>query len=124
MTDRSFFDIPSDERQRILGRSWEDGSLNFWIGGFRKVFFDEEVNAEFSEFVRERIRERVKDPVVAEKLTPRDHGFGTRRVPLETGYYEAFNRDNVELVDTAPNRSRASQRAASRPPPTSTRWTF
>jgi cation diffusion facilitator CzcD-associated flavoprotein CzcO len=41
----------------------------------------------------------VKDPKVAEKLIPKDHGFGTRRVPLESGYFEAYNRDNVLLVD-------------------------
>ncbi len=98
--NRPFFDVPPEERQRILQRLWDDGSLNFWIGGFAEVFFDERVNAEFSEFVRQRIRARVKDPKVAEMLVPHDHGFGTRRVPLETGYYEAFNRDNVTLVDT------------------------
>src|SRR4029079_11200393 len=45
------------------------------------------------------IRERVKDPKVADKLIPKNHGFGTRRLPLETFYYEVYNRDNVELVD-------------------------
>ncbi|MGE0674823.1 MAG: flavin-containing monooxygenase [Methylibium sp.] len=98
--DRNFYDVDPAERQRILQRLWDDGSLNFWIGGFREVFFDEKVNAEFSDFVRQRIRERVKDPKVADKLVPQDYGFGTRRVPLETKYYEAFNRDNVLLVDT------------------------
>jgi cation diffusion facilitator CzcD-associated flavoprotein CzcO len=43
----------------------------------------------------------VKDPKVAEKLIPRNHGFGTRRLPLETFYYEVYNQDNVELVDIA-----------------------
>jgi len=47
----------------------------------------------------DRIRRRVKDPVVAEKLIPRDHGFGVQRVPMETNYFEAYNRDNVHLVD-------------------------
>ncbi len=49
--------------------------------------------------MRERIAERVDDPEIAEKLIPRDHAFGTKRVPLENGYYEIFNRDNVDLVD-------------------------
>jgi cation diffusion facilitator CzcD-associated flavoprotein CzcO len=52
-----------------------------------------------TEFVTEKIRERVKDPKVAEKLIPTDHGFGTRRVPMETRYYEVYNQDNVRLVD-------------------------
>ena len=60
---------------------------------------DEEANAEFSEFIADKIRSRVHDPVVAEKLIPKDHGFGVQRVPLETRYYEAYNRDNVHLVD-------------------------
>ena len=41
----------------------------------------------------------MKDPAVAEKLIPRDHGFGVQRVPMETRYFEAYNRDNVHLVD-------------------------
>jgi cation diffusion facilitator CzcD-associated flavoprotein CzcO len=56
-------------------------------------------NAEFSEYVAGRIRRRVKDPKTAEKLIPKDHGFGVQRVPLETRYYEAYNRPNVHLVD-------------------------
>ena len=58
-----------------------------------------EINDEYSEFVRNKIRQRVKDPVVAEMLTPKDHPFGSKRVPCESGYYEAYNRDNVLLVD-------------------------
>ena len=46
-----------------------------------------------------KIRQRVKDQAVAEKLIPKNHGFGTRRVPLETRYYEVYNQPNVELVD-------------------------
>jgi len=56
-------------------------------------------NEVYSEFIANKIRERVHDPETAEKLIPKDHGFGTRRVPLETNYYEAYNRDNVHLVD-------------------------
>jgi cation diffusion facilitator CzcD-associated flavoprotein CzcO len=49
--------------------------------------------------MRRKIRARVKDPRVAEMLIPTDHGFGTRRVPLESGYYEVYNQPNVRLVD-------------------------
>ena len=52
-----------------------------------------------TEFMRRRIRARVRDPKVAEKLIPTNHGFGTRRVPLESGYYEVYNQPNVRLVD-------------------------
>src|SRR5438477_8948866 len=52
-----------------------------------------------SDFVATKTRARVKDPAVAEKLIPKNHGFGTRRVPLESGYYEVYNQPNVKLVD-------------------------
>jgi len=96
---RVFKDLSKAEREAALSELWADGSLSFWIGSFAEVFFDEEVSEEFSQFVRARMRERIKDPEVAKKLIPTDHGFGTRRVPLETKYFEAYNRDNVELVD-------------------------
>jgi cation diffusion facilitator CzcD-associated flavoprotein CzcO len=62
---------------------------------------NETVNAEISEFTRAKIRARIKDPVLAEKLVPKSFGFGTARVPLESGYYDVYNRDNVELVDVS-----------------------
>ena len=64
-----------------------------------EIFTDEKANAELSEYMAERIRGRVTDPVVAEKLVPKDHGFGVQRVPMETNYLEAYNRENVHLVD-------------------------
>ena len=95
-----FLSLSPEERQNKMQALWDDGSLSFWVGSFLSVFVDQTVNDEFSEFVRKRIRARVKDPKIAEMLVPKDHGFGTRRVPLETKYYEVFNRDNVTLVDT------------------------
>ena len=68
------------------------------MGNFADVLIDKEANKLVSAFVADKIRQRVKDPTVADKLIPKDHGFGTRRVPLESGYFEAYNRDNVELV--------------------------
>lgn len=95
----AFHDHPPEVRREVYEKLWQEGSLNFWLGTFFEIFVDEEANAEISEFVREKIRERVKDPELAEKLTPTEYGFGTRRVPLDTGYFETFERDNVELVD-------------------------
>jgi cation diffusion facilitator CzcD-associated flavoprotein CzcO len=60
---------------------------------------DRKANALISDFIARKIRQRVKDPAVAEKLIPKNHGFGTRRVPLETRYYEVYNQPNVKLVD-------------------------
>jgi cyclohexanone monooxygenase len=70
-----------------------------WLGNYDDILESKEANDIVSEWVRGRIRERVDDPETAEKLTPSDHAFGTKRVPLEDGYYEIFNQDNVELVD-------------------------
>lgn len=96
---RSFYDFSAAERRARMEDLWAEGSLSFWVGSYREVFTDETANAEFSEFVREKIRARINDPALAEKLVPSGYGFGTRRVPLETNYYEAFNQDNVSLVD-------------------------
>ena len=75
-----------------------------------------EANEDFAEFVRNKIRARVKDPVVAEKLVPKDHPFGAKRIPLETEYYEAYNRDNVLLVDRPrdPDREPSPRKASRR----------
>ena len=78
---------------------WQEGSLSFWVGLFPELFFDPQVNEEISAFVRDKIRARLKDPKVAEKLIPTAYGFGTRRVPLETNYFEAFNRDKENPIE-------------------------
>jgi len=69
------------------------------VAGFRDILTDRKANALLSDFVARKIRQRVKDPAVAEKLIPTNHGFGTRRVPLETKYLEVYNQPNVSLVD-------------------------
>ncbi len=60
---------------------------------------DEKANAIITEFIARKIRERVKDPKVADILIPKDHGFGMKRVPMETKYFEVYNQPNVTLVD-------------------------
>lgn len=94
----SWADLPVEEQQQILEEIWADGSLVFWVGAFAEMFFEPEVNDVFSEFVRNKIRERINDPEVARKVVPTTYGFGLHRVPLENKYFEAYNRDNVELV--------------------------
>jgi cation diffusion facilitator CzcD-associated flavoprotein CzcO len=96
---RPFFEVPRDERVAKWEKLYGEPGFGIWLANFRDIFMDEEANAEFSEFIADKIRSRVHDPVVAEKLVPKDHGFGVQRVPLETNYYEAYNRDNVHLVD-------------------------
>ena len=96
---RSAFDVSDEEREAIYEKLWHSPGFGFWLGNFYDIMTDEKANATIAEFVRKKIRERVKDPEIAERLTPRDHCFGTKRVPLEGGYYEAYNRPNVQLVD-------------------------
>jgi cyclohexanone monooxygenase len=98
--------LSPEEREREYQARWDTGGFGLWLGNYKDIFVTREANDTISEWLRKKIAERVDDPVTAEKLTPRDHAFGTKRVPLESNYYEAFNRDNVELVDvrTAPIR--------------------
>ncbi len=96
---RKFAEVPEDERLAFWEELYNSPGFGVWLGNFRDVLVDEKVNAEFTKFIADKIRQRVHDPVTAEKLIPKDHGFGTRRVPLDTNYYEAYNRDNVHLID-------------------------
>jgi thioredoxin reductase len=97
---RGTFEVTQDEREAFWEDLYAKPGFAIWMANFRDMLTDPAANALFSDFVARKIRQRVKDPVTAEKLIPKGHGFGTRRVPQETGYYEAFNLPNVELVDT------------------------
>ena len=113
---RKTLDVPPEEREAFWEKLYAEPGFGIWMGNFRDILIDEKANAAISEFIAKKIRQRVKDPKVADKLIPKDHGFGTRRVPLESGYFEAYNRDNVLLVDSSTtSRSSASRRTASRP---------
>ena len=96
---RSFYDVPEQERRAFWDRLYGEPGFGIWLANFPEIFTDERANAELSAYIAARIRQRVRDPAVAEKLIPKDHGFGVQRLPLETNYFEAYNRDNVELVD-------------------------
>lgn len=95
---RKTFDLPEEEREAFWEHQYDSPGFAMWVGNFRDILFDREANKAVSDFVARKIRERVKDQRVAELLIPDDHGFGTRRVPQESGYYEVYNQDNVELV--------------------------
>ena len=97
--EKPLLEATPEERERVFQERYDRGGFGLWLGNYEDILDNKEANDAVSEWVRERIRERVEDPVTAEKLTPSDHAFGTKRVPLEAGYYEIFNRDSVELVD-------------------------
>jgi cation diffusion facilitator CzcD-associated flavoprotein CzcO len=96
---RSIFDVSDEERERFFEEKYNARGMGIWQGNFRDVLTDKRANDLISNFIHRKIRERVKDPATAEKLIPKDHGFGTRRVPHETNYYEVYNQSNVTLVD-------------------------
>lgn len=96
---RGFYDVSREERIALWDQLYDEPGFGIWLQNFREIFTDEKPNAELSEYIAERIRQRVADPVIAEKLIPTDHGFGVQRVPLESNYFEAYNRDNVSLID-------------------------
>jgi cyclohexanone monooxygenase len=91
-------DATPEEREREYQRRWDEGGLNMLLS-FADVMIDEQANREVAEFIKRKVRETVKDPVVAEKLVPGDHPVGTKRICVGTDYYEAYNRDNVTLHD-------------------------
>jgi cation diffusion facilitator CzcD-associated flavoprotein CzcO len=96
---RNALEVSAEEREAFYEKLYREPGFGIWMGNFRDILIDRDANATITEFMRRKIRERVKDPAVAEKLTPTNHGFGTRRVPLESGYYEVYNQPNVRLVD-------------------------
>jgi cation diffusion facilitator CzcD-associated flavoprotein CzcO len=93
------FEATEEERLAFWEELYSSPGFGVWLGNYRDMLTNELANAEFTSFIADKIRERVNDPALAEKLIPKDHGFGTRRVPMETRYYEAYNRANVHLVD-------------------------
>ncbi len=91
-------DFTPEERHERYEEMWERGGIHLSINSYRGVLADETLNDEVSEFVRDKIREAVDDPETARKLLP-DYHFGTKRLILEGGYFETYNRPNVSLVD-------------------------
>jgi cyclohexanone monooxygenase len=71
------------------------------LANYQDLLFNEDANDLISDYLRRKIRQAVKDPAVAEKLVPKGHPYATKRPPLDTNYYETFNKDNVLLVDTS-----------------------
>ncbi len=96
---RSALEVSPEERLEQYETLWAEPGFKKWLSNFYDVMIPGEANEDYAEFVRNKIRERVHDPVVAEKLVPKDHLFGSKRLPCETGYYEVYNQDNVLLVD-------------------------
>ena len=96
-------DVSPEERDRVFEKRWQQGSFNM-LASFGDLITNRQANDFAVQFVHKKIREKVEDPAIAELLCPKSHPFGTKRLCVDTDYYETFNRDNVSLVDvrTAP----------------------
>jgi cation diffusion facilitator CzcD-associated flavoprotein CzcO len=96
---RKTLETSPEDREAFWENLYNSPGFGVWMGQFSDMLTDREANRLASDFIAKKIRQRVKDPAVAEKLIPKNHGLGMRRVPLETHYYEVYNQPNVELVD-------------------------
>lgn len=96
---RKTFDVPEPERLAFWDSLYAKPGFAKYLGNFGDIGLDRAANDAYSAYIADKTRSRINDPAVADKLIPKCHGFGTRRVPLESGYFEAYNRPNVRLVD-------------------------
>ena len=96
---KSALDATEEERTRAYDTKWAEGGSISFLYSFTDLLVNKDSNETAAEFVRRKIRATVKDPRTAELLCPNDHPIGTKRLILDTDYYETYNRDNVTLVD-------------------------
>ena len=97
--ERSALEVTDEERRDKFEAAWAEGGHKFAAGSFRDVGTDIRANDTVAEFIRSKIGEIVDDPEILEKLLPTDHPFGSKRILIDTNYFETYNRDNVDLVD-------------------------
>jgi cation diffusion facilitator CzcD-associated flavoprotein CzcO len=97
--DRSTFDDSEDERREFFERMWKSPGFTKLTSNYTDLLFEPEANAEWCQFLADKIRSIVQDADTGEKLIPKDHRYGEHRPPFVTGYFEAFNQSNVSLVD-------------------------
>lgn len=95
---RSALEVSEQERNEFWEELYASPGFGIWQGNFHDIHTNREANRLVTEFVAAKTRARINDPKVADMLVPKDHGFGTRRVPQETKYYEVYNQENVELI--------------------------
>ena len=99
LPQRSALEVTPEERERAYERGWAQGGIGGVTLAFNDVISSAEANATAADFVRDKIRSIVRDAATAEALCPTSHPVGTKRICVDTGYYETYNRDNVTLVD-------------------------
>jgi cyclohexanone monooxygenase len=96
---KSALEATEEERRLAYEAKWAEGGSISFLYSYNDLLLHKDSNETASEFVRQKIRATVKDPKTAALLCPSDHPIGTKRLILDTEYYETYNRDNVTLVD-------------------------
>jgi len=91
--------VSEEERNERFEKAWSVGGLFATIGAFNDMLVNLTSNETLAEFIRDKIRGIVKDPVTAEALCPTNHPFGTKRPCLDDNYYDTYNQPHVKLVD-------------------------
>ena len=97
-TDHAAADVSEAQRQAEYETRWNKGGVNF-VHSFKDLMVNQASNDTIADFVRAKIRATVKDPAVAATLSPQSYPLGTKRICVDSGYYDTFNRANVQLVD-------------------------
>ncbi len=98
---KSALEATPEEREAEFDKKWDAGGFAFWLANYQDMFFVEEANELCADYIRRKIRKTVIDQSVADRLMPKGHHYGCKRQPLDTNYYETFNKHNVKLVDAA-----------------------
>jgi cyclohexanone monooxygenase len=98
-SDAAALETPPEERTREYERRWQRGGLSF-LGAYKDLMADQEANDTAADFVRGKIRGKVEDAKLAELLAPKNT-IGCKRLCIDIGYYETFNRPNVALIDVS-----------------------
>ena len=117
---KSALDVPEEERNAAYEAKWQEGGSISYLYAYTDLLVNKQSNDTASEFVRNKIRGIVKDQRTAELLAPKDHPIGTKRLCLDTDYYETYNRDNVtpgrraQRSDRGDHRRRACAPTAAR----------
>ncbi|KAG9815671.1 FAD/NAD(P)-binding domain-containing protein, partial [Aureobasidium melanogenum] len=95
------FDHTPEERKAVYEALWAHGDFHFWLAAYGDMLFSDEANTEAYNFWRDKVRARLDSPRLKDKFAPmkKPHAFGCKRVSLENGFYELFNKPNVHLVD-------------------------
>ncbi len=96
---KSALEATPEEREAEFDKKWDAGGFAFWLANYQDMFFVEEANELCADYIRRKIRKTVIDQSIADRLMPKGHHYGCKRQPLDTNYYETFNKPNVKLID-------------------------